>query len=223
MCVSGRNEEPGRRRPLVVGVVGESGSGKTVVLQMLRALGAAIIEADAVARDVVAPGSAVLQAITDAFGAGFVRRDGSLDRKALGRVVFGDDEARRKLNALTHPAMLARIRAEIRELAGGECGPEVVALEAAVLGEMGALELVDALIMVRAPRAVRLQRIRQRDGLSAEDAEARLAAQEQARLGELEADFVVDNAGSLTATRQQVQAVWGRLMAARPRGRRTAS
>ncbi|MFQ5811035.1 MAG: dephospho-CoA kinase [Armatimonadota bacterium] len=208
----------GSRRPLIVGVVGESGSGKTVVLEMLRSLGAATIEADAVARDVVAPGSDVLESIADTFGGDFIRADGSLDRKALGRLVFSDEEARRKLNALTHPAMLLRVKAQIEELADRDCPPGVVAVEAAVLREMGALELVDVVIMVKAPRALRLERIRRRDSLTADEAEARLAAQEDAGLGRLEADHVVDNGRDVACTRQQVRTVWQCIMEALPPG-----
>ena len=208
MAASGRSERAGCTRPLIVGVVGESGSGKTVVLEMLWALGAATIEADAVARAVVAPGSEVLKAIAEALGPQFVRPDGSLDRKALGRVVFSDAAARRRLNALTHPAMLEVIQGRIRELACGDEPPGVIALEAAVLGQMGALDLVDRLIMVQAPREVRRERIRSRDGLTVVEAEARLSAQESDGLGQLKADFVVDNAGDLARTRQQVVAIW---------------
>ena len=217
MCASASSDGVGGRRPLIVGVVGESGSGKTVVLEVLGALGAATIEADAVAREVVARGSEVLKAIVQTFGAEFRRPDGSLDRKALGRLVFANEGARRRLNALTHPAMLARIQDRIRELAGGERPPEVVAVEAAVLREMGALELVDVLIMVEAPRSVRLERIRRRDNLTPREAEARLAAQEHAGLGELQADYDVDNSGDIALMREQVRAVWERMLCARTR------
>jgi len=216
MCASARGEVSGQRSPVIIGVVGESGSGKTVVLEMLRELGAATIEADAIAREVVAPGSPVLKAIGRRFGPEYLRPDGSLDRKALGQLVFSDEQARRTLNALTHPAMLSRIKARIGELAGGRAPPVTVALEAAVLREMGALDLVDVLIMVRAPRSRRLQRIRRRDSLTEVEAEARLAAQEEAGLGQMKADFVVDNAGDIALTGEQVMAIWPRIGATMP-------
>jgi dephospho-CoA kinase len=216
MYASARGDGARDRRPLIIGVVGESGSGKTVVLEMLGRLGAATIEADAIAREVVAPGSAVLKAIGEHFGAEFLRPDGALDRKALGRLVFSDEGARRALNALTHPAMLSRINGRIAALAGGRPPPAAIGLEAAVLQEMGALDLVDVLIMVRAPRALRLERIRRRDSVTEREAEARLAAQEDAGLGRLAADFVVDNGGALALTEEQVREVWPRMMGAAP-------
>ncbi len=212
MSATGSDGVPGDARPLVVGVVGESGSGKTVVLSMLGDLGAATIEADAIAREVVAPGSDALRGIADSFGSRFLLPDGSLDRKLLGRLVFGDEAARRRLNALVHPAMLSRIEAQVQDATQREEPPRVIALEAAVLEEMGALELVDVLVMVRAPRDVRLDRICRRDNLSVEDADARLAAQEQAGLGELETALVVDNGGDVARTREAVRVVWQQIL-----------
>jgi dephospho-CoA kinase len=212
MFATGSDGVPGDARPLVVGVVGESGSGKTVVLSMLGDLGAATIEADAIAREVVAPGSDVLRGIADSFGSRFLLPDGSLDRKSLGRLVFADEAARRRLNALVHPAMLSRIETQVQDAMQREVPPRVIALEAAVLEEMGALELVDVLVMVRAPRDVRLDRICRRDNLSGEDADARLAAQEQAGLGELETALVVDNGGDVARTREAVRVVWQQIL-----------
>ncbi|MGD8240266.1 MAG: dephospho-CoA kinase, partial [Armatimonadota bacterium] len=106
----------------------------------------------------------------------------------------------------------------VNELARRDCPPIVVALEAAVLQEMGALDLADVVIMVEAPRALRLARISRRDNLAACEAQARLAAQEDAGLGRLEADHVVDNSGDIACTRQQVRAVWQRIVGALPAG-----
>lgn len=198
---------------LVVGIVGDSGSGKTTVLELLGQRGAAIIEADAIARQVVAPGSSACRQIASTFGPEYLREDGSLDRAALGRLVFSNEAARQRLNAITHPPMLRRIEAELARLAGQQAPPSVVALEAAVLKEMGALELVDLVIRVTAPLATRVARLRERDDLSEEEARQRLRSQAQAGLAGISAQETVDNGGSLDRTRAQVAALWERVAA----------
>jgi len=198
---------------LVVGIVGESGSGKTTVLDMLAQRGAAIIEADAIARQVVAPGSPAWEQIRHSFGPDYLRADGSLDRAALGRLIFSDEAARQRLNAITHPPLLRRIEAELERLASKRQPPQVVALEAAVLKEMGALGLADAVVLVTAPLAARVARLRRRDKLPEAEARERLRSQERAGLAEVAAQEVLDNGGSLKQTRAQVDALWECLQA----------
>ncbi len=193
---------------LVLGIVGETGTGKTTVLRMLEARGAAVVEMDQIAREVAAPGSEAVREIREAFGADYVRADGSLERGALGRCVFSDEAARRRLNAIMHPRMLTRLRARLGELRSQAPAPPVVAIEAAVLAEMGALGLVDCLVRVDAPHAARRERICRRDGLPVSEADARLASQHRARLGDLDADCVIDNGGDLAQTETQVQTLW---------------
>lgn len=198
---------------LVVGIVGDSGSGKTTVLNLLAERGAAVIEADAIAREVVAPGSPAWHQIRQAFGSEYLTENGSLDRAALGRLIFSDEEARQQLNEITHPPMLERIEAQLQRLAAEPPAPRIVALEAAVLKEMGALELVDVVVGVRAPLPQRVARLRQRDGLPEVEARQRLRSQEQAGLAQVPAQETIDNGGSLTQTRDRVAALWQRLLA----------
>jgi dephospho-CoA kinase len=198
---------------LTLGIVGDIGSGKTEVLRLLRECGAVVLEADAIAREVVAPGSPALRAIVARFGNQYLLPDGTLDRKALGRLVFSDEAARRALNDIMYPAIRDRIAARLEELRGSSAPPEIVAVEAAVLKEMNALSWADVLVQVHAPRPVRLARIQARDGLTRAEAEARLAAQERAGVSDVEAAFVVDNGADHQALRELVMDLWSRLRA----------
>ncbi|MFQ6096325.1 MAG: dephospho-CoA kinase [Armatimonadota bacterium] len=198
---------------LKVGIVGDIGSGKTEVLRLMRDLGAEALEADAIARDVVRPGSEALRAIGGRFGRRYVRPNGTLDRAALGRLVFSDESARQALNEIMYPAIRERMAARIEELRSRERPPDVVAFEAAVLKEMNALALADVVVRVEAPREARLERIRARNGLPDSEAQARLAAQERIALSDVPADFVIENDGDLDGLRHRVRDLWRRLHA----------
>ena len=141
----------------VIGLTGGIASGKTTVARMLEELGATVIYADQVAREVVAPGSPALEAIRESFGPEVVRPDGTLDRAALGDRVFADPEARRRLEAITHPSILQRIRERLAEWRQAEAGehPPVVIIEHPLLIEAGHLDLVEGIILVVAQQSTR--------------------------------------------------------------------
>jgi len=173
---------------------------------MFRELGAAAVVADQVSRDLMQPGEPLLARVIEAFGPGFRRPDGNLDRKALAKLVFADDDARCRLEALTHPAMIEEMRLRV-EQAQAEGYPLIV-VEAAVLYTMGADKLVDYVVLVTAGREERLRRLMQRDGLCRTEAEARLQLHERIGLDHPPADYVIDTTAGLEDTRRQVECLW---------------
>jgi dephospho-CoA kinase len=215
-------EQPGAPRAfLLVGLTGGIASGKSTVSRQLAELGCHVIDADVLAREAVLPGQPALAAIAEAFGPEVLRPDGTLDRPRLGRLVFADAEKRKRLEALTHPAVVARREAILAELAAGGFDGLVVQ-DAALLIEVGAARHVDRLVVVYAAPAVQLQRLMRRDGLDEAEARRRLAAQmplaEKVKL----AHYVVDNSDTPEETAAQVRAVHAALLAEH-RARRAAS
>lgn len=198
---------------VVVGLTGGIASGKSTVARLFGALGVPIVDADAVARDVVASGSEALREIAAAFGDAVIV-NGTLDRAALGARVFADAEARRKLEAITHP----RIAAESgRRLAAALAGGAPYALyEAALLVENGAYKMFPALVVVTASEDVQRARIAARDGLDAAQAQARIAAQAPVAAKVAVADWVIDNAGDLGALEKRVGEVHAAILARFP-------
>ncbi len=199
----------GVARTLVVGLTGGIGSGKSTVARMLEAHGARIVDADRIAREVVAPGSEALEAIRARFGQGVFDLDGNLDRPALGALVFADPAARRDLEAITHPRIGAVAARETE--AARAAGVPVVVYEAALIVENRLYEGLDALIVVASAPKTQVERVVERDGLSEDEAHRRLAAQLPLAEKVKVADYVVDNDGTLEETRSQVDAIWREL------------
>ena len=190
----------------VIGVIGPIAAGKSVVMDELSRLGAATIRADEVSRELLRPGSDLLEEVIAEFGESFRREDSGLDREKLGILVFGDQDARRRLERIVHPAMVRRIDAKIEQLRQADVS--AVAVEAANLVEMGAGPLVDIVVMVSAPEEVRLRRLMSRDGLPRREAARRLALHRRLGIEAHPADFVIDSSGDEQTTRRQVQRLW---------------
>lgn len=202
-------------RTRVIGLTGGIASGKSTVAAMFAALGAPVIDADQVARDVVEPGQPALAEIVAAFGAEMVDAGGRLDRKRLGAVVFGDPERRRALNAIVHPRIGAETTRRIAEARAR--GVEELIYEAALLVENGIHRGLDGLVVVAVPTEVQLARLMARDGLDERDARRRLDAQAPLAEKVAAADWVIDNAGTREGTRAQVDAVWRAIRSGEPR------
>ena len=209
------NKQPAQKEcALVLGLTGGIAAGKSVVARLFCELGAVHMDADQLARKVVAEDPGLLEAMVRAFGEEIVSADGTLDRARLGSIVFDDPEARARLEALTHPAIAARARQELKSLAGA--GPSAPILyEAALLVETGRYRELDRLVVVVADMDVRLRRLMERDGFTEAEAAQRFAAQmpqeEKARL----ADYIIDNSGPLDQTRPQVKDIWEDIASAR--------
>ena len=201
---------PGALSSRVLGLTGGIGSGKNAVADVLASLGAEIIDADRVSRDLVEPGSLLLQALVDAWGPLILDPAGRLDRATLAGQVFGHADQVARLNALTHPAILSEIQ---RRITASTC--PVIVVMAPLLFEAGADGLVDEVWVVRADAGVRLHRLQERDALSEEQGRQRLAAQMAEDERAARADIVIDNEGDLASLRLRVQREWQTLQATR--------
>ncbi|GAB2955947.1 dephospho-CoA kinase [Streptomyces heilongjiangensis] len=192
---------------LKVGLTGGIGAGKSEVSRLLVEHGAVLIDADRIAREVVAPGTPGLAAVVDAFGADVLTPDGSLDRPKLGSLVFADPDKLAALNAIVHPLVGARSRQLEQEAA-----PDAVVVhDVPLLAENGLAPLYDLVVVVDAPPRTQLDRLVRLRGMTEEDARARMAAQ-ATRDQRLEiADIVIDNDVPLDDLRRRVRDVWADL------------
>ncbi len=179
----------------VVGLTGGIASGKSTFAEALRARSAPVVDADALTRAAVAPGSPALAEIARAFGTGVLAADGTLDRKRMAALVFGDPDARRRLEAITHPAVRRAMTEETARLSAA--GNDLAFYDTPLLFEVGLDRTLDCVVVVWAPPAVQRARLAARDGLGAADADARLAAQLPIDEKAARADFVVENAGAV--------------------------
>jgi dephospho-CoA kinase len=192
---------------LRVGLTGGIGAGKSEASRRLAALGAVVLDADVVAREVVAPGTSGLAEIVSAFGDGVLRPDGSLNRERLGEIVFSDPGARAKLNAIVHPRVRDRM-AELEQAAGDAA---IVVQDVPLLAENDLAGLFDVVVVVDAPEDVQVERLAAGRGMSREAALSRIGAQATREQRLAIATFVIDNSGTLAALDQQVTALWADL------------
>ena len=197
---------------IVLGVAGPLASGKSTVLEMLQKLGAATLRADDISRELLQPGQPVFEQVRAAFGDEYVAPAGELERKKLAELIFADCQARQRLNRIMHPPMVARLREMASDYRQAANPPPVIAIEAAVLHQMGLDQIVDKVLLVTACQQTRIRRLCQRDGLSDLQAQRRVELHDELGLGEVEADYVIDTNGKLAKTRQQVGQLWAQLM-----------
>ncbi len=195
----------------VFGLTGGIASGKSTVAALFRSWGVPVVDADAIAREIVAPGAPALDELVRTFGPEVIGPDGVLDRKALGRRAFATPEGRRALGAITHPRIAARSQERFAELAAA--GEPLAAYEAALLVENGLADGFRPLVVVAAPPEVQLARAMARDGEAEVDVAARLAAQMPLEVKVAAADFVIENAGTLEALAARAAAVLGEVCA----------
>lgn len=198
---------------LKIGLTGGIGAGKSEVSRLLAAHGAVVVDSDVIAREVVAPGSEGLAAVVAEFGPQVLREDGSLDRPALGAVVFADPERLKALNAIVHP--LVRARSAELEAAALADGVPVVVHDVPLLVENGLGALYDLVLVVDAADDVRIDRLTRLRGMTEDEARARMAAQARREDRLAAADVVIDNSGGLETLSARVDEVW-RELAARP-------
>ena len=192
---------------LRVGLTGGIGAGKGEVARRLAGYGALVIDADQVAREVVAPGTPGLDEVVAAFGSRVLRPDGSLDRALLGEIVFADTALRGKLNAIIHPLVGERMR-EIEETAGAR---DVVVHEIPLLAENGLAGAFDVVVVVDALPEVQVERLVSTRGMTRSHALARMSAQATRDERLAVATMVVDNSGSLDDLDDRVAALWAEL------------
>jgi dephospho-CoA kinase len=190
-----------------VGLTGGVASGKSTVSAILAELGAVVIDADALAREVVARGTPGLEAVVAEFGPEVLTPEGDLDRPATGRLVFGDEAARRRLEAIVHPLVIERMAALEAE-AGAD---DVVVHDIPLLAEGGRADTFDAVVVVDAPRDLQMERMVGDRGWTREDAESRIAAQATREQRRAIATHVIDNNGTLEDLRARVEEVFAQL------------
>ncbi|TCJ93210.1 dephospho-CoA kinase [Nocardia alba] len=191
---------------LRIGLTGGMGAGKSTVARTLVELGAVLIDSDAIAREVVAPGTPGLAALVEEFGAGILSPDGSLDRPALAAVAFADDVSRGKLNAITHPLVGARTA----ELIGDAPVDAVVVQDIPLLVENGLAPLMQLVVVVGAEEQIRLRRLVEHRGVAEADARVRIAAQATDEQRRAVADIWLDNNGAPEMVEAQVRELWAR-------------
>jgi dephospho-CoA kinase len=189
----------------VLGLTGGIGSGKSMVAAIFRSLGADVIDADQLAREVVLPGEPALQEIVASFGREILLPDGRLDRGKLAAIIFADPAARARLNAITHPRIRERMDAEV---AARGLGPGVLILDIPLLYENDRAGTVEKVIVVWVDPQTQLRRLNERDGLTVDEARSRIAAQMPLDAKRARADHVIDNSGSRDDTVHQVEAIY---------------
>lgn len=194
---------------LNVGLTGGIASGKSAVSSRMAEHGAVIIDADLLARKALAPGSEGLAEVAEAFGEQVLDAEGALDRPALGRIVFADEAARQRLNAIVHP----RVRTEAARLREQAEPGAVVVEDIPLLVETGQQDRFDVVVVVHAPEQERIRRIVEDRGGTAEDARARIAAQATDAERAAAADVVLENSGTLEELRDQVDELMEKLTA----------
>lgn len=184
--------------------------GKSFVAGVLQELGCHVLDADQIARDVVVPGAPGIAAVVEAFGAGVLREDGTLDRPKLGSLVFGDQNKRELLNSILHPFIIAQQDEQLREWEQQD--PQGIAVvDAALMIESSGYKRFDKLIVVHCRADVQLERLMKRDGLSLEAAQQRVAAQMPQEEKRKFADYLIDTSDGFEAARAQTSEVYAHL------------
>jgi len=199
---------------LKVGLTGSIAVGKSFVLGVLAQLGSLVLDADATAREVVAPGTPGMKAVVAAFGGDIVNSYGTLDRAKLGAIVFADETKRLKLNSILHPFIIAAQDEQMRVWENAD--PQGIAVvDAALMIESGGYRRFDKLVVVHCRPEVQLARLMARDGLSRAAAEQRIGAQMAQEEKKTYADFLIDTSEGFDSTRQQTEKVFQKLSALR--------
>jgi len=199
---------------LKIGLTGGIGSGKSTVARLLSSYGAVVVDSDQIAREVVAPRSPGLAAVTAEFGTDVLQPDGSLDRAALGAVVFADPERLAALNAIVHP--LVGERTAQLEAEAVASGAPVVVFDVPLLVENGMQGLYDGVVVVDCPVEVAVERLLSQRGMSEADARARISHQATREQRRAAATWVVDNSGGPEQLEAQVRALWASLSSLHP-------
>ncbi len=191
---------------LTIGLTGGIGSGKSVVADLLREQGATIIDADQLGHEAYTPNSEAWRQVVAAFGEGILTAEGEIDRRKLGAIVFSDPAQLERLNGIMHPLMADMVQQ--RKVQLSEASVAVAVVEAAVLFEAGWETLVDEVWTTVAPDDVVIERLRQRNGLSAQEASKRINSQMSSQDRIRRSDVVIENASDLVALQRQIKALW---------------
>jgi dephospho-CoA kinase len=201
---------------MIVGLTGGIASGKSLVTAYLRELDIPVIDTDEIARQVVAPGQPAWHRLSACFGAAYFLPDGALDRSALAHLVFQDTEARRRLEAIVHPAIYAEVERRLSAFQHSPTPPALIVVVVPLLFETGAETRFDATVLVTTTVAAQRARLRRTRGYTLAQADARIAAQLPLDMKVARSTYVLENHGTKTELRQQVRALLHKLRDARP-------
>ena len=196
---------------LRVGLTGGIASGKSTVSKIFATFGAKVLDADEVAREVLLPGQPAWTRLRQSFGEEFFHPDGKVKRKQLRKLVFADPEKRRQLNAIVHPEVMKEISRR-SEILSSSFQTEVLLVDVPLLLEAGLANRIDKIVVVYVSEKVQINRLSQRDGISEEEAKQALEVQMALSKKVEQADYVIDNSGTLEETRSQVEKVWEELV-----------
>ncbi|MBE7558110.1 dephospho-CoA kinase [bacterium] len=188
-----------------VGVTGNTGAGKTTAAAILGEWGAAVVEADAIGHELLAPGGTLFDRIVEEYGREILSPDGNIDRGVLGGKVLAGPQERERYNRLIHPALLTELLRRVEELGRRH---EVVVVDAALLFEWGLFGAMDVIVVVAAPEGLRRERIGARDGPRGQSFALREAAQWPEEKKRAAADFVVENTGDISELRTSLEQIW---------------
>jgi dephospho-CoA kinase len=204
-------EQTGEVTSMILGLTGGIAAGKSTVTAMLRKRGIPVIDADAIAREVVEPGKPAYEAIVRHFGRGILLSDGQIDRKKLGEIIFSDETERQALNAIVHP----EVRREMRERAeqAEREGAEIVFMDIPLLFESKLQHMVDKIVVVYVPASIQMERLLERDELDEEQAMKRIRAQLPIEQKKEWADYLIDNQGTREETEEQVDQLLAKIKA----------
>jgi dephospho-CoA kinase len=195
---------------LIVGLTGGWATGKTLVAEEFKRLGAYLVDADEIAREITRPGTPAYREIAREFGGKIIKPDGTIDRKALGRIVFSDPARLKRLNEITHPRIIHEMEVLIEELKKEHPG-EVIVVDAPLLIEVGLDKKMDKVVVVYADEVTQIERIMKREGISREEAKRRIGAQLPTKNKAGLADFVIDGNGGVDETVKAVKSIYERL------------
>ncbi|MGI6684663.1 MAG: dephospho-CoA kinase [Bacillota bacterium] len=194
----------------VIGLTGGIASGKSTVASFLKELGAYVIDADKIAREIVLPGSSAYREIVREFGAGILKPDKHINRGKLGEIIFQNPEARKKLNEITHPKIYLAMEEQIEAIKKRD-SEGIIVLDVPLLIETGMTRIADEVWLAWLPEEEQMNRLMERDGLTKEEAEQRIKSQMPLQEKRKFAHRIIDTSGLLKDTRRQVNSIWNQL------------
>ncbi len=196
-----------RKDTVIIGVTGGFGTGKTTVSRLFRKLGAALIDADEIGHLILKKGTPVYKRVIETFGPLIIAKSGEIDRTELGKKVFSDKRALKKLGCITHPTIIREINLSVRSLIKSGKAP-VIVIDAPLLIESGLHKIVDYVVVVTTSNQTQLKRIRQKTGLGKREAAKRIRCQIPLRRKAAMADFIIDNEASKRRLKETVKKIW---------------